>query len=607
MNLNMFATQLMQSGVALNGQGAAALGTPGLGGEKGLAFWNVILGSIDSSTPKDDCIHLVSCFGPDSSGNNQSIKQQKADLALLQLALLGQDTDVDLDQKLAELRIERIANNPQNRVEQLTKLINHLTSGLITGDIDNNIAIEELVSRLEHRLEKLEASLEAFRTGDFGDEGMPFQMLIATGLDPAKLTKITNRIEEIETKLGRELTVEDLIAGVGNIIPVPGSEDEEYSAADALALLANGDIKADTGNDSKTNTVEEFLEEIVESKNGNNISNEEKENKASVLGDEALETQNTGQIISAEVKNIASGEKQNFVNETVLSMLAAKGIAPAGKPFNGLQPASEEISSDVIAGILPQTMTGEEFLAMTRENGALNQENGGLIKAAAKAIASLKANLGMAATANTTLPTEAKAGTLTLPFTSADGETFSLIMSETLGFDIESGMPFNNTIQAAHSISSSSSHAGQTHPATSMVAANISKAAQNGDTSNITLQLDPPDLGRVEVRLEFGMEKTVKAHLIVEKPETYLMLQRDAHALEKALQDAGLDTDSGSLNYEMAAENYAFDSRTRGENSNTNNTDSNADSGENSEEIIETSMTWDVNPETGHVHYSILA
>ena len=130
--------------------------------------------------------------------------------------------------KLAELRIERITADQGNRVEQLTKLIAHLTSGLPEVAASEGASVEDLVSRLTKRLEKLESRLEAFRSGDFGDEGAPFKLLIATGLNPAQLTNITNRIEEVETKLGRELTVEDLIAGVGNIIPAPGDDDHDF-------------------------------------------------------------------------------------------------------------------------------------------------------------------------------------------------------------------------------------------------------------------------------------------------------------------------------------------------------------------------------------------
>ena len=97
----------------------------------------------------------------------------------------------------------------------------------------------------------------------------------------------------------------------------------------------------------------------------------------------------------------------------------------------------------------------------------------------------------------------------------------------------------------------------------------------------------------------------MKAHLVVEKPETYQMLQRDAAALERALQDAGLETGSDALNYELAEENYGFGSDGR-ENGQTG-TDNARHSTEEEEDIILTTMDWDVDPETGHVHYNIIA
>lgn len=94
-----------------------------------------------------------------------------------------------------------------------------------------------------------------------------------------------------------------------------------------------------------------------------------------------------------------------------------------------------------------------------------------------------------------------------------------------------SGTPalsFGLTAQAANMVSSNVV-AGQTHPATQMVAANIMKNAKDG-VETMTLRLDPPELGNVNVRLQFGKDKAVKAHIVVEKPETYMMLQRDAHS-----------------------------------------------------------------------------
>ena len=54
----------------------------------------------------------------------------------------------------------------------------------------------------------------------------------------------------------------------------------------------------------------------------------------------------------------------------------------------------------------------------------------------------------------------------------------------------------------------------------------------------------------------------------------------------------------------MADDEYAFNSGGSNENG------ANGTSGDGTDDdmdLIETEMTWDVDPETGHVHYSILA
>lgn len=93
------------------------------------------------------------------------------------------------------------------------------------------------------------------------------------------------------------------------------------------------------------------------------------------------------------------------------------------------------------------------------------------------------------------------------------------------------------------------------------IAINIQKAvAQGKDT--VTIQLRPEDLGRIDVKLEVGKDGQVQAHVRAEKPETLELLQRDARGLERALQDAGLRTDSGSLSFGLRGENRNPDGQT---------------------------------------------
>ena len=65
------------------------------------------------------------------------------------------------------------------------------------------------------------------------------------------------------------------------------------------------------------------------------------------------------------------------------------------------------------------------------------------------------------------------------------------------------------------------------------------------------IRLDPPELGRVDVRLEVDRAGNVTTKLTVDRPETLDLMQRDARGLERALQQAGLKTDSGGLEFSL--------------------------------------------------------
>ena len=163
------------------------------------------------------------------------------------------------------------------------------------------------------------------------------------------------------------------------------------------------------------------------------------------------------------------------------------------------------------------------------------------------------------------------------------------------------------------SVSSSMSTAGvqaqstnHAHPATQMVSITMQKAIKAGEETNIKLQLDPPELGRVEVKMSIDGDNTAKIVLTAEKPETHQMLQRDAQFLEQAMSDAGLDA-QGNLSFQLASDGQAFeqDSVAGG---------SSAQAGGSAEADVEndvltqaSTMDWYVDPKTGRMHYSILA
>ena len=87
------------------------------------------------------------------------------------------------------------------------------------------------------------------------------------------------------------------------------------------------------------------------------------------------------------------------------------------------------------------------------------------------------------------------------------------------------------------------------------IAAHIASQAVHG-ARRFDIRLDPPELGRVHVRLEIARDGAVTTHLVVERAETLDLLQRDARALQGALEDAGLETSDDGLSFSLKDEGF---------------------------------------------------
>ena len=82
------------------------------------------------------------------------------------------------------------------------------------------------------------------------------------------------------------------------------------------------------------------------------------------------------------------------------------------------------------------------------------------------------------------------------------------------------------------------------------LALEIAASAKSGK-SRFEIRLDPADLGRIDVRIDVDRNGQVTSHLTVEKPETLSMLRQDAPQLQRALDDAGLKTGNGGLQFSL--------------------------------------------------------
>lgn len=496
-------------------------------------FWDMIFTSIMSGDPSAQKIdpakqgttgltnQLVTADAkPETSNKNP--------MALLQIALANQTIDENGNIVLPDAA-NQDAKSLQTTLDLTNNIINHLKNVLPEGAQQEGI-FAKLLGRLQTHSENLRADIAALSSGTLekttAADDIPLPLMIAFGLSPSEIAKVTENIKALEEKLGREITIEDLIAGIGSAIPqqqtvapTMPSIDNAAEPTDALAAQLNA-IDVGGEDPAETSAATPLLKPIP--KTGSASLDAPADFGAEIEGTQDLD----GHITHADAKKAAMNLKDNLVS-------------PA-------QPAK------------PQATVGTS-------------------------------------------------GEILIPVSlfSSEGE---VTLWQQAGFAPASSTSLNLSPAAqAAAITSGNTQAGQAHPATQLVAASMTRAGKEGVSDTMTLQLDPPELGSVNVRLEFGKDKSVKAHLVVEKPETYMMLQRDGLALERALQSAGLDANGNSISFELA-QGGADQFRNDGQGGGEKNLGNKANTATEDESIaINSTMTWQVDSATGHIRYDILA
>lgn len=87
--------------------------------------------------------------------------------------------------------------------------------------------------------------------------------------------------------------------------------------------------------------------------------------------------------------------------------------------------------------------------------------------------------------------------------------------------------------------------------AVAQIAQRFAHKAKDGAT-RFEVRLDPPELGRVDVKLDIDAEGRARAALTVERPEALSELQRNARALERALAEAGVTLERDGLSFSLS-------------------------------------------------------
>jgi flagellar hook-length control protein FliK len=84
----------------------------------------------------------------------------------------------------------------------------------------------------------------------------------------------------------------------------------------------------------------------------------------------------------------------------------------------------------------------------------------------------------------------------------------------------------------------------------------IASRAQAGSTQ-FDIRLDPPELGRIDVRLDVGSNGQVTTHVTADRADTLQLLQNQQPQLQQALEQAGLKTADNGLQFSLRDQSFA--------------------------------------------------
>ena len=267
---------------------------------------------------------------------------------------------------------------------------------------------------------------------------------------------------------------------------------------------------------------------------------------------QSLKTQATTE---AEVKENIS---QNIENNAVLDEQAAQLSEVTGnrKIKVEVNVKEEKIADKVDGGLVKENklsddvlsaiMTGDEAPSSLMETKApatnMNQSSQALQSQANQAKLA-----GAAVAQNTITSTTADEGATF----SLDNNTATLAQAGSLGHE---NLP-NAKVAAndAQNTSFRDVYKGMSKEVIDQVKVNITKSAVKG-VDKVEIQLKPEDLGRIEIKMQIGKDGKLQAHIIASRPETAEILQKDMAGLQKAFNEAGFQTDEGSLSFSFRNE-----------------------------------------------------
>jgi flagellar hook-length control protein FliK len=231
------------------------------------------------------------------------------------------------------------------------------------------------------------------------------------------------------------------------------------------------------------------------------------------------------------------------------SLAGALGTPPGND--NTAAPASAAAQSDSPAtNSADQAQSGSAANAPGTDNSASQQAQTNTDPMAPAPI------LGSLASLQTVPRSEMEGGTSPGAGTASDaagsaGETKADIAGlPNFGFAVAAGA----ATQATNASAAATTSAASAVPIAGLAVA-ITARAQAG-VNQFDIRLDPPELGRIDVRLGVDRDGQVTSHVTVDRPDTLQLLQSQQPQLERALEQAGLKTADNGLQFSLRDQSF---------------------------------------------------
>ena len=227
------------------------------------------------------------------------------------------------------------------------------------------------------------------------------------------------------------------------------------------------------------------------------------------------------------------------LDKIVQSLLAAKPVAPA--------PASPQLAANIQ---LKTTAPASETIARLPSPPVASTTAAGTTEPAPKVAAITKPSDTPAKDrATTTAAAKLVAAATTQPDPKSDATDAAAQTSSNAVAAPVTTQAAARAIPAAYQAATSPNNLAQ-------VAFELDRQVHQGQ-SRFSIRIDPPELGRVDVRMHVDASGNVNARLTVARSETLDMFQRDRGSLEKALTQAGLDGAKTNLEFSLKQNPFA--------------------------------------------------